>query len=58
MDGSELKEVQFYKWCKECEYYKKPQEEEPCNSCLEHGMRIGTEKPECYRERSQTKCRK
>lgn len=51
--NSERKMVRFDKWCKECKHFahKFPNEDfnseaqEPCNSCLEIGMRTGTEKP-------------
>lgn len=59
MGDSELKEVRFDKYCKTCKHYahKFPDEDfsfeaqEPCNTCLEVGMREGTEKPEYWEEK-------
>lgn len=59
MGDSELKEVRFDKYCKTCKHYahKYPNEDfsfeaqEPCNTCLEVGMREGTEKPEYWEEK-------
>jgi len=59
MGESELKEVRFDKYCKTCKHYahKFPNEDfsfeaqEPCNTCLEVGMREGTEKPEYWEEK-------
>lgn len=58
MDASN-KEVRFDKWCPFCRHYdhKFPKEkfsfeaQEPCNSCLEGGMRRGTEKPRFWEEK-------
>ena len=56
MNDSQAKFVRFDKWCKLCKHYehKFPDEpfnseaQEPCNTCLETGMRDGTEKPEYW----------
>lgn len=53
-----LKEVNFHKYCPICKHYehKFPDEDfsfeaqEPCNTCLETGMREGTEKPELWED--------
>ena len=53
MDAN-YKEIRFDKWCHLCKHYahKFPdadfsfEAQEPCNTCLEVGMREGTEKPE------------
>ena len=58
MDASD-KEVRFDKWCPLCKHYahKFPNEDfsfeaqDPCNSCLETGVRNGTEKPKCWEEK-------
>lgn len=51
MNGnSELKEVRFDKWCKTCKHQDKKLGE-PCESCLEIGMREGTYKPEYWEEK-------
>ena len=44
MDASN-KEVRFDLYCHKCKNYGTKEVEEPCNSCLEIGMRFGTEKP-------------
>ena len=56
--NSELKEVRFDKWCKSCKHREIDvanvdisKTTEPCNSCLEIGMREGTEKPEYWEEK-------
>lgn len=53
ISDSEMKEVRFDKWCKDCKHspidlsnVDVTKTTEPCNSCLEVGMREGTEKPE------------
>lgn len=45
MGDSELKEVNFMKYCWECTYGPRNEKLEPCNSCLEISMRQGTEVP-------------
>lgn len=47
---SELKEVRFDKWCEKCKHHK-VELGEPCETCLETGMREGTEKPEMWEAR-------
>lgn len=51
MGDSELKEVRFDIYCKKCKHERKKDYEDPCNDCLEVGMREGTEKPEKWEER-------
>lgn len=55
---SELKEVRFDKWCSLCKHLAINTEDvdvtkttEPCNICLEIGMREGTEKPEYWEKK-------
>ena len=50
MGDSELKEVRFDKYCKTCKHYILEEYKDPCNECLEIGMREGTEKPDRYVE--------
>ena len=42
--------VDFYKYCKLCEYDKLSEKDEPCNRCLEVGDRVGTRKPEKFKK--------
>lgn len=46
-----LKEVNFKKYCDICKHRKKLEFEDPCNECLEVGMRDETEKPEYFEEK-------
>ena len=48
---SNLKETDFYTYCKKCKYEKKKEFEDPCNECLEVGMREGTAVPEKFKEK-------
>ena len=55
MGDSELKEVRFDIYCATCKYQNLDVDQvdvtkstEPCNTCLETGMREGTEKPEYW----------
>ena len=43
---SELKLVRFDIWCKTCKYHERKEKYDPCNECLETGMREGTSQPE------------
>ena len=47
---SELKEVRFDIWCQKCRHRNKNEAQDPCNECLEVGMREGSEKPENWEE--------
>ena len=52
MNGdSKLKEVQFWKYCKTCKFREYKEAQNPCNDCLEVGMREGTEVPERYEQK-------
>lgn len=46
-------EVDFKTYCKTCEHQKKKDYEDPCNECLEVGMREGTRIPEQYKENTK-----
>lgn len=55
---SELKEVRFDKWCEICKHRSINVDQvdiskttDPCNSCMEIGMREGTEKPERWEKK-------
>lgn len=45
----ELKEVDF-RYCQSCKFRDLSQGLDPCNDCLEVGMREGTSKPEKWEE--------
>lgn len=47
---SSYKEVNFMKYCFLCKHGTKKEKMDPCNSCLEVGMREGTEVPEYFEE--------
>lgn len=46
MGDSELKEVRFKQYCSTCKYRDRNEAQDPCNECLEVGMREGTWVPE------------
>lgn len=50
-----FKFVAFDKYCPKCKYHDKSSMQEPCNTCLETGARIGTEVPEEFVERKNDK---
>ena len=39
------REVEFYIFCPQCKYDDREEKFDPCNECLETGMREGTSKP-------------
>lgn len=47
------KEVYFDKYCKTCEHLAKDDTEEPCASCLNEPVNLGSHKPVKYEERSK-----
>lgn len=51
MIEAQYKFVDFKKYCKLCKHEKKDEKLDPCNECLEVGMREGTSKPEYYEEK-------
>lgn len=44
--------VEFDQYCKTCQYEKLPENEPPCDECLEHPVNTDTIKPFCYKERN------
>ena len=48
---SDYKEVDFKHWCPKCKHRDVKETMDPCNECLEVGMREGTRKPEYFKER-------
>lgn len=53
MGDSELKTVLFDIYCKQCKYRDYEETQDPCNECLELGMREGTHVPERWKGRNQ-----
>lgn len=47
-NDASLKEVRFDRYCKLCKHKDLEETKNPCNDCLEYGMREGTCKPEHY----------
>lgn len=43
-----LKEVRFDIYCGKCKYSARDEAKDPCNECLEVGMRDGTHVPEYW----------
>lgn len=50
MSDASMKEVNFMKYCIDCKYSSLNERMDPCNWCLEIGMREDTEKPEFFEE--------
>ena len=46
------KEVYFDQYCHKCKHNKKPEEEEPCATCLESGSNENSHKPVMFEERA------
>lgn len=51
MEEGSYKDVLFNKYCKTCKYGELSEVKDPCNECLEYGMREGTEKPLYFEEK-------
>lgn len=49
--NSEYKEVNFKNYCDKCRHRDLNEKMDPCNDCLEIGMREGTSKPEYFEEK-------
>ena len=45
------KEVYFDQYCKSCKHLAKDDVEEPCNSCLDNPVNLGSHKPVNYEEK-------
>ena len=48
--NSEFKEVDFKTYCATCKHKGLEETKDPCNECLETGMREGTFKPEKWED--------
>lgn len=55
MINASKKEVKFDIYCQKCEYFGVVETQDPCNECLEFGMRYGSEKPEKFKEKESKK---
>lgn len=53
MDETNMVEVRFDIFCKKCKHGPLNEVKDPCNECLEYGMREGTEKPLCFEEKNR-----
>ena len=47
------KEVYFGEYCKNCKYFEKEQNEEPCDECLENPINVYSHKPVCWEEKKK-----
>ena len=45
---TQIKIVQFDKWCPKCKHEKLNGTEEPCNTCIESGGNENSTKPVCW----------
>lgn len=50
---TEYMEVDFEKYCKTCKYSNINEWEDPCNECLEYGMRLQTIVPKEWVEKEK-----
>lgn len=46
-----FKEVRFDIYCQKCAYRDRKEAQDPCNDCLEVGMREESSKPEFFKEK-------
>ena len=44
------KEVYFNEWCPKCKYFKAPDGEDPCNTCLNNPSNYHSHKPVKFEE--------
>ena len=51
MQPNELKEVDFYKYCKTCQYKNAQESEEPCCYCVAEPINQWSHKPTKWKER-------
>ena len=49
----DYKEVDFEKYCKSCKYSDLDEWKDPCNECLEYGMRSQTSVPKEWVEKGK-----
>lgn len=48
---NEQKIVDFNEYCSKCEYYKKKENEEPCDDCLSNPVNSYSHKPVDFKEK-------
>ncbi len=53
MEESKLKETDFYTFCAKCVHGDLNEKFDPCNECLEDGMRPGTSKPTYFKPKDE-----
>lgn len=46
----DVKEVDFYKYCKTCKHWNKLDYEYPCDECLDNPTNMNSHKPVNYQE--------
>ena len=46
-----LRECDYFTYCKTCKHFDKEENEEPCDECLEACMNEGTNKPRLWEEK-------
>lgn len=55
MNTDDAKEVRYELYCKDCEYEKLNDYEDPCNECMEWPYREGTEVPFKFKKKESNK---
>lgn len=55
MNLNSLKEVNYYKYCPSCKFYKLRESEDPCNECLTINTNIYSQKPMHYEKSNSIK---
>lgn len=55
MTEENTKFVDFEKYCAACKHRELDEYKDPCNQCLEIGARVGTDKPDNYISKEDTK---
>lgn len=53
MNSNREKFVNFRLYCPKCAHYAVPQDQEPCNECLEYPVNVESEKPVNYKEKER-----
>ena len=48
-----MKEVYFNQYCKTCKHLDKPENEDPCDSCMAAGANFNSHKPTKYEEKTK-----
>ena len=53
-----LKECLFNVWCPKCEYYERPDVDDPCDECLEYPSQENSTKPVMFKEATKKRISK